>query len=203
MSGKEINSKDRFSNRAENYSKYRPGYPKEMINFLESYKNFYSINGSSEDTKLEQESIDIIVAAQAFHWFNPKPTREEFLRILKPNGIVLALWNIRKRENSDFMKDYLEVLKKYREKLEVNSDISVTPEFFKRENIEKKVFCNPHEFDLNRLKGELSSYSYMPNEDDPRFNPMMKDLESIFNKYEYNGSVVLEYETEVYYCNMK
>lgn len=252
MNEKETNSKERFSNRVDNYSKYRPSYPNEIIDFLketigltknsviadigsgtgisskifldngntvygvepndkmreegnrflESYNNFYSIKGSSESTELKQESIDIVVAAQAFHWFDPKPTREEFLRILKPNGVVLLLWN-RRIENSDFMKDYLKLLREYREKLKVSSDNKVIPEFFKGKQIETKIFYNPYKCNINRLRGELASYSYMPNEDDPRFNSMIKDLESIFYKYEYNGSVVLEYETEVYYCNIK
>ncbi|MEJ2614579.1 MAG: class I SAM-dependent methyltransferase [Ignavibacteriaceae bacterium] len=36
------NSKERFSNRVENYIKYRPGYPKEIITFLSEEINFNS-----------------------------------------------------------------------------------------------------------------------------------------------------------------
>ena len=35
-------SKERFSNRVENYIKYRPGYPKEIIDFLTEKINFRS-----------------------------------------------------------------------------------------------------------------------------------------------------------------
>jgi SAM-dependent methyltransferase len=46
---------------------------------------FVSVNGSAEATGLDSESVDFIVAAQAFHWFEPRAARVEFARILKPN----------------------------------------------------------------------------------------------------------------------
>ncbi len=34
MSLEELNPKSRFSDRVENYVKFRPSYPKEVLNFL-------------------------------------------------------------------------------------------------------------------------------------------------------------------------
>lgn len=73
---------------------------------FESYINFNSIEGSSESIKLESESIDIITVAQALHWFDPVPTKREFLRILKPNGFVVLMWNNRKFQSDGFMGEY-------------------------------------------------------------------------------------------------
>src|SRR5438045_3865720 len=37
---------------------------------LADYSNFRSINGTAEATHLPDRSIDLIIAAQAFHWFD-------------------------------------------------------------------------------------------------------------------------------------
>ena len=41
-------------------------------------------NGQAESTGVEPESADAIVAAQAFHWFEPAAALREFARVLKP-----------------------------------------------------------------------------------------------------------------------
>ena len=55
---------------------------------LASYHKFSSIDGQSERTGLDDSSIDLITAAQSFHWFAAGDTRREFIRILNP-GVML------------------------------------------------------------------------------------------------------------------
>lgn len=74
-----------------------------------NYNNFNSINKIAEDTNLEDNSISIITAAQAFHYFDLKKTKKEFMRILKPDGKVALLWNFRLRE-SDFIREYENII---------------------------------------------------------------------------------------------
>lgn len=253
MELEKLDPKGRFSSRVHNYVKYRPSYPKEIIEFLQEaiglskgsiiadigsgtgistklfldnentvyavepnkdmrqaaegllqgYNNFHSIDASSENTKLKEESIYIIIAAQAFHWFDPQPTKEEFLRILKPEGYIVLLWNKRKRVSAGFMGEYLNLINKYFQGQFSETSDNVIPKFFGARTLNKKDFSNPQDYDFEKLKGELASFSYMPNEDHEDYVPMMAELENIFNKYNDNGKVVLEYETEVYYCKMK
>jgi ubiquinone/menaquinone biosynthesis C-methylase UbiE len=58
---------------------------------LAKYKNFRSISGSAESTTLENGSVDFIIAAQSFHWFNQELTRTEFRRILRKRGWVVLI----------------------------------------------------------------------------------------------------------------
>ena len=64
--------------------------------FLQKYPNFISIDGSAEETRLQEESVDLITAGQAFHWFNTKEAKKEFKRILKSDGSVTLIWNNRR-----------------------------------------------------------------------------------------------------------
>lgn len=44
---------------------------------------FRSVAGTAEATTLPSASVDLVTAGQAFHWFDPEPTRREWLRILR------------------------------------------------------------------------------------------------------------------------
>src|SRR5579859_3755339 len=52
-------------------------------------------NGTAESTGLPDACAQAMVAAQAFHWFQPEPTLREFQRLLVPGGWVVLLWNER------------------------------------------------------------------------------------------------------------
>src|SRR5262245_51679315 len=77
-----------------------------------SGERFTSINGCAENTSLEQESVDVVIAAQAFHWFDVPAARQEFSRILKPPARVVLLWNTL-RTDTPFLSDYEELLQRY------------------------------------------------------------------------------------------
>lgn len=51
--------------------------------------------GLAECLPLEDESFDAIICAQAFHWFARSEVLDEFARVLKPNGSVGLIWNVR------------------------------------------------------------------------------------------------------------
>jgi ubiquinone/menaquinone biosynthesis C-methylase UbiE len=132
-----------FSDRVENYVRYRPDYPAKLIDtlidtcplnkgltvadigsgtgiftqrllarglrvtavepnnamsetaesLLPTYESFSSVYGSAEHSHLENKSVDLIVAAQAFHWFDFDKALREFERILKLTGLIALVWN--------------------------------------------------------------------------------------------------------------
>ncbi|MDO8970528.1 MAG: class I SAM-dependent methyltransferase, partial [Saprospiraceae bacterium] len=51
------------------------------------------IDGRAEVTTLPDHSVDLITVAEAFNWFEPQPTRDEFIRIVKPGGWLAKLHN--------------------------------------------------------------------------------------------------------------
>src|SRR5262249_51631925 len=57
------------------------------------------LEGRAEATGLPAASADAVLAAQAFHWFEPEPALREFHRVLKPDGYAILLWN--QRDESD------------------------------------------------------------------------------------------------------
>jgi ubiquinone/menaquinone biosynthesis C-methylase UbiE len=72
---------------------------------LGGYERFYSQDGRAEQTGLEDHSMDLITVAQAFHWMEVEATRREFMRILKPGGHILLIWNLR-LQHTPFLQAY-------------------------------------------------------------------------------------------------
>jgi len=164
---------------------------------LYKYSNFSSFEGSAESTGLEDNSIDLIIAGQAFHWFDVEKTKKEFKRILKPNGYVVLIWNDRVKSGSDFNSKYESFILKYgTDYKEVRKNEGNVNLFFR---YQKKNFDNFQELDFTSLKGRVLSASYIPLPDNPLFPKMILELEDLFNKHQQNGIIRLEYATKVFY----
>ncbi|HZQ47481.1 MAG TPA: class I SAM-dependent methyltransferase, partial [Verrucomicrobiae bacterium] len=73
---------------------------------LSSYPQFHSVPATAETTTLPDKCVDLITAGQAFHWFDREKTRQEFLRILKPQGWVALIWNDRNITTHAFFEAY-------------------------------------------------------------------------------------------------
>lgn len=246
------NTVERFSNRVENYIKYRPGYSPEVLGLfrtemglagssviadigsgtgissrlflengntvygvepnaamrnaaeksLESFSNFKSVDGTAEDTTLPDGSVDFVVAAQAFHWFENDATRDEFDRILQEGGHIVLIWNERQLDTTPFLREYERLLLTFAKDYEKVRHENVT-----KENIERlfqrpfaeRLSANAQEFDFEGLKGRMLSASYMPAETDAAARPMFAELQRLFAKHAENGKIEVLYDTRVFY----
>lgn len=172
---------------------------------LADLSGFTLANGTSENTTLDNGSVDLIVAAQAFHWFEPEPTRREFKRILKPGGHVALIWNERQLDTTPFLIDYEAFLLKYATDYEKvrheNVDKLKLSEFF-RQLYESATFEKVQVLDFEGLKGRMFSSSYMPNEDAPIAAEMIDELQALFAKHAQGGRINLLYDTNVYLARL-
>ena len=50
--------------------------------------------GSGDSIPLEDESVDAVFSAEAFHWFASDESVAEIVRVLRPRGALVILWNI-------------------------------------------------------------------------------------------------------------
>ena len=250
-----VDTVERFSNRVENYVKYRPGYPQEMLGlfrgemglrpdsivadlgsgtglsaklflengntvygvepnaamraaaeeFLKEFPNFKSVNGTSENTTLPGDSVDLVIAAQAFHWFDPEPTRAEVARIARPGAHVALIWNERQLDTTPFLGDYERLLQTFANDYDAvrhDNVTEVTLQSFFGKDFRRKTFENRQVFDFDGLRGRLLSSSYMPAEDDPRFGPMSDELRAVFAKHAEGGKITVFYDTNVFYTEV-
>ncbi len=244
--------KARFTDRVDDYVKYRPGYPPEVIELLVrecslgqactvadvgsgtgifaklllasgarvvavepnaamraaaerdlgGSVQFRSVDGSAEATGLEAASVDLVTAAQAFHWFHPVAARAEMTRILRAPGWVALVWN--DRAASPFNDDYEAMLDRYAPDYASVRERDRSPEprmraFFAPAQFRRALFPNVQVFDEEGLRGRLRSSSYAPRPGDPMHAPIYARLAELFAKHAKDGRLELTYETVVYW----
>ncbi|WP_299560863.1 class I SAM-dependent methyltransferase [uncultured Mycolicibacterium sp.] len=51
--------------------------------------------GTAEDIPLPDDSVDAVLVAQAWHWFDPELAVKEVARVLRPGGRLGLVWNVR------------------------------------------------------------------------------------------------------------
>jgi SAM-dependent methyltransferase len=173
---------------------------------LARYPRFISVAGTAEATTLADGSIDIITAAQAAHWFDREKARREFSRILKPGGWVVLLWNERRTNSNQFLREYEQLLLSYGTDYQDVRHERTTAEiadFFAPSKFQKSVFEMRQEFDYAALEGRLLSSSYTPQPSDSKYELMLRELRRIFDAHQEDGRVAFEYDTRVYYGRME
>jgi SAM-dependent methyltransferase len=169
---------------------------------MSGFKNFTSIEGTAEATTLPRQRVDLVVAGQAAHWFHRDRARREFARILRPPRWVVLMWNERKTDSTPFLREYENLLLKYGTDYQEVRHERTTEEiggFFAPSPFRSSTLANHQDFDYPGMEGRLLSSSYTPQAGDGRFQPMLKELRRIFDRYQENGTVRLEYETRMYY----
>jgi SAM-dependent methyltransferase len=171
-------------------------------NFLARFPRFVSVSGAAEATTLPDGSVDMIVAGQAFHWFDREKTRPEFVRILKPNGWVVLTWNGYRVETSPLMAAYQDLVVRYgTDYSEVQREVvgCDVESFYAPGSCKCAHFEFQQTFDYEGLKGRLLSASYAPEPDHPNYEKMLSDLRTVFDTHQKDDRVVFAYETELYY----
>lgn len=157
---------------------------------------------AAEETGLAAESLDLITAAQAFHWFDRDRAAAEFRRILRPGGAVALIWNTRLDDTTPFLAAYEHLLRRwspdYRSVNHRNVGLASIQPFFAPGAVEYQAFEYHQAFDFEGVRGRLLSSSYAPAAGHPNHEPMLAELRTIFDRHQDAGAVRFEYRTEVY-----
>lgn len=241
----------RFSHRAENYDKFRPGYPQALLQFLRetipitpnlviadiaagtgifteqvagwgnqvyvvepnpymrsmAYRRLNGceqcvfLDGTAESTGLPNDSVDLFVSAQAFHWFDLARTRTEFERVGRNAPHVAIVWNLR-NTRSAFESDYEMFIRAYAtDYLQVSQrkmDTADVRSFFAPSQPQYRVFGHVDSLTYRQLLGRTLSYSFLPDEASPVLPKMRAALEELFQIHQRDGKVRLSYKTRLF-----
>lgn len=168
---------------------------------LSTYSNLQLVNGDAENTTLESKSVDYITAAQSFHWFDIEKFKVECKRILKPNGKVILIWNMRDSD-CDLYKENYKIFAKYCPQFKgfssgmVKDDPRIIKFFSGR--VETIQFNNPLIFDKEKFINRCLSSSYSLNNGDDGYDEYIKELTDLFNRFSYHGILTMPNKTIAY-----
>jgi SAM-dependent methyltransferase len=68
--------------------------------------------GTAEAIPIETSTVDVLVCAQAFHWFATEESLAEFHRVLRPGGRLGLIWNVRD-ESVDWVAAITKIITPY------------------------------------------------------------------------------------------
>lgn len=159
--------------------------------------------GSAEDTGLPDASVDLVTAAQAFHWFDREAFRRECRRILRPQGHAALIWNQRDpaspviRESFEINRRLCPDFRGFSAGLDLDapgvfSDLFGGP--YQSAAFENPVLCTKEGF-----VGRALSSSFAPRRGDGAYEEYVAAFASLFDKYAENGRLLYPYITRLFY----
>ena len=150
----------------------------QLTDTLAPYTNAKSVAASAESTTLPDHSVDVVTCAQALHWFDTNAFRAECKRILKPGGIVVAVYNTTANSGS------------------ANNCSRSTNAFFADPIIHE--FPNPIFYTREHWLTYMTSHSHDPLPSDPQYAAHMAEMNAIFDRESTCGMLRRDVVTTVY-----
>ena len=174
---------------------------KEAEKRLSAFSRFHSVAGTAERTGLPGASVDLVTAAQSFHWFDAAAFKRECRRILFGGGKVALIWNSRVedspvvREEGNIHRLYCPCFYGFSGGLAKLTD-SIGAFF----NHRFQVFRFPNDLSYTREQylRRMMSTSYALTEGGEERSSWLDALEKLFDRFETEGRVTVPNETVVY-----
>jgi SAM-dependent methyltransferase len=171
-----------------------------MRQAAEAHPGVHWHDSTAEATGLPDGSVDLVICAQAFHWFNQRMAVAEFHRIARPAGRLVLMWN--SRDTGDALtRAYVDAIREANgehpaERRELDRGVIEAEGLFSPPRLE--TFTHWQDLDCEGLIRRAASASYVPREG-PAFDVLRNRLALIFERFrDVRGLVRLMYITKVY-----
>jgi SAM-dependent methyltransferase len=161
---------------------------------------FHSVAGSAEATTLPEAAVQLVTAAQAFHWFDAQRARAECLRVLKPDGEVVLVWNDRVLTDPVHValdEVFAEFGGEKRNALVAHeASRSHAPAFFNGAPVRELGFDHRQHLDAAGLIALVCSRSYMPARSSAAGAEVAARVQQVFDTHAGGGTAItLRYRT--------
>jgi SAM-dependent methyltransferase len=157
-------------------------------------------DATAETTGLADGSADLVLAAQAFHWFRAAEALAEFHRVLRPGGRAALLWNDRGAEDA-FSRGYYELVLSTPEGQRVSAGWGVEDPFAGRPgwaDARALTFEGGQVLDEAGVLGRAMSASYVPKAG-AEHERIMDALRALVRRHaDERGCVRLVYRTRLF-----
>jgi SAM-dependent methyltransferase len=172
------------------------------VEYLARFPAYVARDGTAEATGLADASVDMVLAGQAFHWFEPARFRVESLRILRPGGWAALIWNDRDFTGTPFLAGYeallLEYGNDYRAIRYKHQGTDAIPVYFGRSAPTPTEFPHQRDMDWTALAALAGSASYLPAPGAPRHTELIAALRALFDANARAGVIEMRYTCRVH-----
>ena len=164
---------------------------------LSNEANIEVVAGSGEQTNLAESSIDLIVVGNAFHRFKPEACAE-LRRIRKPDGwIALFTYTWTNRALGDVVFAKLAALKSAASLIDRTWHRTPMQTLFEDGYVHVRRYRQSRADDWTTFFGAACARLEAPTPDDQDFGQFEADNREVFEAFAVNGSIKIEYETQV------
>jgi SAM-dependent methyltransferase len=174
--------------------------------YLRGFGQYRSVAGTAEETSLAAAAADLVIAGQAFHWFDVPRAAAEARRILRPGGWAALIWNDRQSTGTAFLAGYEALLRThgidYAKVAHRHVDEPSIARFFAPAQPVVVTFDNARTLERDDLLALAASASYLPPPDDPRHAAMQLALNGLFDAHARAGAVQMMYSTRMHYARI-
>lgn len=157
-------------------------------------------DGTAESTGLADGAVDLVVCAQAFHWFRQEEALAEFRRSLRERGRVALMWNIRD-DGDPFTREYGAIIDRVSTvdwKKKWTADVPAVRGTGHFRDLRRVKVPYVQEHDADGLVGRAMCASYVPRSG-PGHEQVVRELMELHRAHaDERGRVRLVYNTVVY-----
>ncbi len=147
------------------------------------------IDGTGEDTRLPDRSVDVAAAFQAFHWFDPTAAIAEFKRISRRR---IAMLQYERDESDPFAAAYGELVRRYAtERIEPKRfEVLNTFARLAGSSCVRSEHRYAQSLDRGELLGRMASTSYLPR-DGAQADELRDEASALFDRFAQRGRISL------------
>jgi SAM-dependent methyltransferase len=162
------------------------------------------VDGTAEATGLAAGGVDAVVAAQAWHWFDPAAALAEVERITRPRGRLGLVWNTLD-ETVPWVGEYSEIYRQWRTDAVPGHRDGTWRRFFEAlpgwTPLAGEHVPNPYVTDREGVLGQALTSSVISTLDAVSRAQVRRELEAVLDRHEESrgGRIEIPYVTDLYW----
>jgi SAM-dependent methyltransferase len=173
---------------------------------VERFPRLTCVDGTAEETRLAEHSVDFVAVGRALHWFDQEKCRPEFIRILREGGwAVLASQGPHERREP-VIREFQTLLKAHGldfARMRGRYDIeSAARGFFAGGEFQEAEFPGVEEMTYEELEGFMLSLSVTPQPGHPGFPAMQEALREYFARHESGGKLRMPMTCKIHFGHL-
>jgi SAM-dependent methyltransferase len=169
-----------------------------LVERLFDIDGFVLVDATAEDTVLGNNSVDLVTAAQAFHWFDTAAFFKESKRILRKGGSIAIIYN-KRDESSAFIREAMALGEQFGPSSVRNETINETLNTLLKDGWTFKSFKNPIAVNSEGFVGNMLSSSHAPLKGEAGYKEYVRELKKLFGKYATGGRLTIPHNTVLYH----
>ncbi len=162
------------------------------------------VDGLAEATGLADDSVDAVVAAQAWHWFDPAATLAEVERITQRRGRLGLVWNTLD-ETVPWVAEYSKIYRQWRTDAVPGHRDGLWRRFFDEvpgwTPLSAEHIPNPYVTDREGVLGQALTSSVISTLDVDSRSQVRRELEAVLDRHKEScgDRIEIPYVTDLYW----